>query len=335
MKSLVFPHRIKIGDTVRVIAPSYRVAAEDLTAGLAILESWGLEVQLGKYVLEHWGPFAGEDSRRLFDLQSALDDPDIQIIWCARGGYGLSRLIGHLDWTKFRKHPKWVVGFSDTTFLHLALFEQGFPSIHGPGLKQLAQHEACHRELHSILFDRGSKITWRNKEETPADKSPSSALLDQVFRLIGGNLTCVHDWANQWPLQVAHLPNDLCLMIEEVGEEPYRIDRMLEGLRRIRGIHPHTDDWGETDYPLFAHVLAGDFSDREGNLLRHYPAKTFPETIPKLLKRRWPTTLGFPAGHRKVNMPFVHGGKYRLVEKTNGQCSLTWLAPSAELPFPS
>ena len=97
-----------------------------------LAESWGLKVFIGDHVFNQNNHFAGTDEERASDFQKALDNPSIKAIWCARGGYGLSRIIDTLDFTAMQSHPKWVIGFSDITVLHAALQKKGIMSIHGP-----------------------------------------------------------------------------------------------------------------------------------------------------------------------------------------------------------
>src|SRR5699024_4272945 len=103
----------------------------DLEPAINILESWGLQVVLGKTLYESFHQFAGPDEIRLADFQTMLDDPDIKAIFSARGGYGTTRLLDQIIFTNFRQQPKWLIGFSDITALHSHIHNFGLESIHG------------------------------------------------------------------------------------------------------------------------------------------------------------------------------------------------------------
>ena len=111
------PPYLAIGDTVAITCPAKKLPRDILDA-VTLLESWGLNVVLGETVKASWHQFAGTDELRTSDMQRFLDDPNIKAIFAARGGYGTIRIIDRLDFSKFKKHPKWIIGFSDITVLH-------------------------------------------------------------------------------------------------------------------------------------------------------------------------------------------------------------------------
>ncbi len=129
---MIQPPRLAPGFTIGILCPAGAIPMEKVTICAHILESWGFQVRIGTTVGTKFGHFSASDSDRQKELQSMLDDPEIHAILCARGGYGLSRIIAGLDFTKFKANPKWVIGFSDITVLHAAIQKQGFQSIHGP-----------------------------------------------------------------------------------------------------------------------------------------------------------------------------------------------------------
>ena len=101
------PHFLKPGDTIGILAPARKVAAEELSEGIKILEGWGFNVRLGKNLFKEQNQFSGSDVERAADLQTMLDDEDVKAIISARGGYGTVRIIDQLDFSKFKQHPKW------------------------------------------------------------------------------------------------------------------------------------------------------------------------------------------------------------------------------------
>ena len=129
---MIRPSYLKAGDTVAIVAPAgiLKQDAEVIQKTKTLLNSWGLEVVFGEHLETKFHHFAGTDAQRCSDLQTALDNPNIKAIWCARGGYGTMRIIDNLDFEGFKTHPKWIVGYSDVTVLHNALNNMGYESLH-------------------------------------------------------------------------------------------------------------------------------------------------------------------------------------------------------------
>ena len=137
--TLIKPDYLKKGDTVAIVAPSGVLKNYDgyITKAKELLKSWDLNVIIGKNVFEDDGHFAGTDNQRSSDFQIALDNKNIKAIWCARGGYGAMRIIDNLNFEKFKKNPKWVIGYSDITAVHNDIHNQKSESIHGVMCKSL------------------------------------------------------------------------------------------------------------------------------------------------------------------------------------------------------
>ena len=131
MIQLKTPPPIKPGGKIRIVSPAGKVAEKYVLPAVEWLTQQGYKVELGKHVFDTHFQFAGTDDERLEDLQTALDDPETAAIICSRGGYGTVRIIDKLDFSRFRKHPKWLVGFSDITILHAAINQLGIATIHG------------------------------------------------------------------------------------------------------------------------------------------------------------------------------------------------------------
>ncbi len=117
---IIQPPFLKAGDTVVIVAPSGVLThlQKEIEQAKDLLKSWGLHVIIGEYIFNKSNHFAGKDEERYKDFQKALDNSTVSAIWCARGGYGAVRILDKLDYTKFKKHPKWLIGFSDITALH-------------------------------------------------------------------------------------------------------------------------------------------------------------------------------------------------------------------------
>ena len=271
------------GDRVAIVAPAGPFEREAFESGLAALQPrYRVEFQAGLF--QRYRYLAGDDSRRLDELRGALRDPQIKAVFCARGGYGAMRLLPHLE---ALRSPKPLVGFSDITALHLWLQQQGVVSLHGPVVTQLGrQSEALRQRLFALL-------------ESSAPASPLSGT-DTYVRgkvegpLIGGNLSVLSRL-----LATPYLPplEGAVLLLEDVGERPYRLDRMwthlaLAGVfRNVRGIVLGSFsgcDEPDADYTS-AEVLRG-LAEQTG----------------------LPCAAGFPIGHGELNEAVPLGVQVRL-----------------------
>ena len=234
----VWPAPLRTGSLVRVVAPSGPVDRDRLAAGVAILASWGLRVELGEHVpaVDERLPYlAGADALRARDVTVAWTDPEVAAVWAARGGYGSQRLLDHLDWARLRTAgPKHLVGFSDVTALLGRLGrELGQVTIHGPGAASLGQLNDVPtvESLQRLLLAAPTYGTVLVEGRTLVSGSVEG-------RLAGGNLSLIASEVGVEP------PPDgpLVLFFEEVGEPAYRVDRYLTQLLRagwldrVRGV---------------------------------------------------------------------------------------------------
>jgi muramoyltetrapeptide carboxypeptidase len=194
--------------------------------GIELLESWGLRVQTGRHVFDRTGYLAGPDDDRLDDLNEAFDDPAVRAVVCTRGGYGAQRIVDRLRLGA----PKHLVGFSDITALQLAVWRRaGWPSVHGPGGAWFDDRlpATSATSLHAALFTSGPLRSYTSEnEETGAVRVPGPPVRGV---LLGGNLAMLASTLGT--LDMPDLSGRI-LLVEDVGEAPYRVDRMLTHLRR-------------------------------------------------------------------------------------------------------
>ncbi|GAA3735792.1 S66 peptidase family protein [Salinactinospora qingdaonensis] len=228
---LTRPPRLRAGDRVSVVAPSGPVSRELLDKGCALLREWGLEPVLGSHVFDRhpkWDFLAGKDADRAADLQQAMTDPTTAAVLCARGGDGAHRTLDLLDFTALREAPpKAFVGYSDVTALHEAFaMELGRAGLHGPmpATAAFSNDAPTARGLRATLFDPESQM--RLTSPTAETLVPGTAR----GVLAGGNLSLLNDG-----MATPHsrpCAAETILLLEEVGEELRRIDRMLGQLLR-------------------------------------------------------------------------------------------------------
>ncbi|MBI4699766.1 MAG: LD-carboxypeptidase [Deltaproteobacteria bacterium] len=282
----IFPAPLGRGAVVRVIAPASPFEAPPAWRGLGWLAE-RYRVRFSRALFERAGYLAGSDERRLGELQNALREPDVAAIVTARGGYGASRVAHRVDWSVLRARPRWIVGFSDATALHVEAARVGVASLHACQLVALGRGDACGRAAFVAALEQ--PLAWRAWEDL-AVLAPGCA----DGTLFGGNLTLLHACAAAGRLL---LPERCVLLIEDVSERPYRIDRMLTTLHAGGHLRSVTA------------VVAGAFED----------CAPGPDgvSVPAVLAERLgllgvPVVAGAPVGHGRTNLPAVLGAPARV-----------------------
>lgn len=294
---LIRPPRLATGDTVALVSPASPPRSRRLLLlGKARLEQLGLRVEIGEHALAEHGYLAGPDRARLHDLEIAFRDPRIRAIFCTRGGFGASRFLDAFDLSVARRHPKALVGFSDITFLHLALLKAGVVSFWGPmPCTGLGWTPFSVRSLVRVLMAGGAagRVRFSSRRQA-ATLRPGIA----VGRLTGGTLSLLAASLGT-PYEVDTL--NRIVFLEDVGEEPYRVDRMLTQL-----------------------IAAGKLSDAAGIALgafqdarvRRSPGRRslrMPEVFADhLLTLKIPVLAGLAVGHIPDQVTLPYGIKARL-----------------------
>ena len=292
--NLIQPPFLKTGDTVAIVAPSgiLRNRTSEVEQAKNLLKSWGLHVVVGENVFNLNYHFAGTDEERRKDLQKAMDDPKISAIWCARGGYGTVRILDKLDYTKFKKNPKWLIGYSDITALHSQVHNEGFESLHAMMCTSLQDNNETIKETISTFKDAlfGTSLNYL-LEGSKYNKTGMTS-----GQLVGGNLTILHTMLGS---KTSIDTSGKILFIEEIGEYEYHIDRMLQSLKR-----------------------AGYFDNCKGVLVGNITKvrkNTTPWGVPveqlildALAEYNFPVAFNMPAGHEKDNRALIFGKNVEL-----------------------
>jgi muramoyltetrapeptide carboxypeptidase len=280
----VIPPLLREGDHVVVISPSRRITREQVDASWSVFKDWGLQAREGLSLWSSSGYFAGTDEERLEEWRQALGDPAVKAIFCARGGYGLTRIIDQIDLSIVKEHPKWIIGFSDITAIHLALDHRDIASIHGlmpaqygnPGVDQSLA------SLHDFLFE--GRI---NYHVDSFEKNRDGRVTAPV---IGGNLSLLAESLGT-PTEIN--TDGSILFIEEIDEYLYKIDRMMNQLKRA----------GKFEY--LAGVIVGDFSDTKDTAIPF--GKDIYDLIDSYLGGTYPVAYNFPIGHEDYNLTLPMG----------------------------
>jgi len=295
------PPFLRKNNTVALIATAKNFNQKEIKDALVILSKWGLNVKVGPNAFNQFNQFAGADNERLSDLQWALDDKNINAVFCIRGGYGTARIIDETYFSKFLKNSKWVIGFSDVTTLHASIQKMKIQSIHGlmPLSFGKKEYSSSLQKLKDTIF--GKKLSYK----IPSHKRNKTGSV--TAPIIGGNLSII--------CSLLGTNNELktkntILFIEDVSENLYRIDRMLIQLKRT-GI-----------LESLAGLVIGHFTDMQDNKVSF--GKNAYEIIEEAVARyNYPVCYGFPAGHEAENLPIILGATVEL-SVTKSNCTITF-----------
>jgi len=289
----VQPPSLKIGDTIAVVAPAGPIKKRDaLERGIAAMEKMGFRVQFNDRIFQSSRYLAGDDSSRAEELMRAFEDPSVQAIISVRGGYGCSRLIPLLVEKRLRSHPKIFMGFSDLTTLHLFFRRRfGWITFHGP--------MAASSALGSINPDHEKHLLslWTNPEYRPSFNF--SQLETWIPGTAEGILTggCLSIIAASIGTPYEIKTEGKILFLEDQGEPPYRLDRMLTHLYQANKLQS------------VAGLLLGKFGDCEPTEGGYTATDTLKEILSKL---NVPTIANFPAGHESDNWTLPLGAKAKI-----------------------
>jgi muramoyltetrapeptide carboxypeptidase len=292
---MIIPPDLKSGDKIRIVSPAGKINEPRVRNAEEWLHNQGFKVELGKHVFKEYFQFAGTDDQRLIDLQIALDDPDTAAIVCSRGGYGTIRIIDQLDFTQFKKSPKWLVGFSDITILHACINNLGVTSIHGAMPNSFDPHnknDGIVTENLVSLIDllTGEKASYKIKPEKL--NKPGVALAE----LVGGNLSIICSLlGTKYELDT----KGKILFLEDIDEYLYQTDRMMHQLKLAGKLEN------------LAGLVVGDFTDMKDNESPF--GLSIEEIILETVKEfDFPVCFGFPAGHDKKNLALLLGKVWEL-----------------------
>ncbi len=293
------PPYLKKGDTIGITCPAGYMAAEKAQACIKTLQSWGFGVMVGKTLgSKSKNYFSGTDEERMNEMQAMLDDENINAILCGRGGYGVGRIFDGLDFTKFKKKPKWIIGFSDVTILHAHLYTKiKVASLHAPMASAFIEGEnEFIQSLHKAIIGKKARYSCAPH---PFNKTGTV-----TAQLVGGNLSLL--------THIIGTPSNIStknkiLFIEDIGEQIYHIDRMLYQLKRSGKLEN------------LAGLIVGGFTDME-DTERPFGKKLHEIIRDIVAAYNFPVCFNFPVSHSKENYALKIGVPYRLkISKTKTQ----------------
>lgn len=283
------PNSLSPGDKVGIVCPARKISEAELSPAMASLKAWGFEPVLGRYALSEDHQYAGTDLQRSSDLQEMMDNPEIKAILCGRGGYGSLRIVDQIDFKEMRKHPKWLIGFSDITTFGIEAFNNNFAMIHGPmavSWNGETADEASREYLRQILIGKAPSYAYAPKEQELLRTGKAEG------RLIGGNLSMLSQLLGT---QSDFDTKSCILFLEDLSEYMYHLDRMFVHLKR------------SGKFENISGLIIGGFTDLKDNATPF--GKTLAEiVIDALGEKNIPVCFDFPVGHWPQNYPLIHGG---------------------------
>jgi muramoyltetrapeptide carboxypeptidase len=302
MKSLTIPPWLSDGDLISIVSPASWIEEKPVLEAVKMLEASGFRVSRGDHVFTRNGPFAGTDDERLSDMQQAIDNPEVSAVLCSRGGYGMSRILDQLDFTALKRRPKWFIGYSDITSLHLWLNNVcGVVSLHAemplnysnPGCSPLS-----YESMVKALRGEPEPVSWN---------AASEGSFTVQGPVTGGNISLIYSM-NGTPAQPD--TEGAILFIEEIGEQFYHVDRMLTSMRMTGMLNN-----------LSALLVGGMEKITEGE---HVFNQTVEEVVMNVAGAYgYPVLFNFPAGHISENRPLYMGRRAILNQKGN-VLTLSW-----------
>ncbi len=288
------PPYLKKEDTIGLICPAGYMSMDRVAECIRVLkDEWGYKVKVGKTVGgESASYFSGTDEERLADFQQMLDDDEVNAILCARGGYGMGRIIDQLNFKKFKKNPKWIIGYSDITVLHTHLYSNYYiSSLHAPMAGAFNDAGYINRyvqSLKSALEGKWAKYTCEPHELN----RPGEA----IGELVGGNLALL---AHVVGTDSDFKTKGRILFIEDIGEYLYNIDRMFYQLKRSGKLSK------------LAGLIIGGFTDMK-DTEKPFGKKIYEIIYDVIKEYKYPVCFGFPVSHEKENYALKIGAGYKL-----------------------
>ena len=294
----IIPAYLKEGGTIGITSPAGYITLAEIEPAANKLKEWGFQISIGNTIGKKYFTFGGTDEERLADFQQMLDDKKLDAILCARGGYGIVRIIDKLDFTQFTKHPKWVIGFSDITIMHNHLNRNyGIASIHSKMCNSFPDDWALAEPIQKESIESINKCLTGQKMSYTALPNVKNKTGVASGKLVGGNLKTIESLAGSGSDLVT---KNKILFVEDTGEYIYSIDRMFWNLKRTGKL---TNLQG---------LIIGGFKIKKDEGDEEF-GKTLEEIVlEKVAEYNYPVCFDFPVGHQKNNFALKCGVVHKL-----------------------
>ena len=287
------PPYLSPNDKVGIISTAKRIEPQEVEYALNVLKCWGLQPVIGPNAFSSDGFLAGTDAQRSADLQQMLDDTSIKAVFFTRGGYGTMRIIDQIDFTAFKKHPKWLVGYSDITLLHNHVQNFGIETLHAVMLQ--GYESSTPQSVESVrvaLF--GESIVYKvsaHSKNRLGDESINGTL-------VGGNLSMIYAAIGS---DSEIDTDDKILFIEDIDEYLYHYDRMLVALKRAGKL------------AKLKALVVGTLIDIKDSTIP-FGRDAYQITLEQTANYNYPVYFGFPAGHSSENLALILGREVTITQ---------------------
>jgi muramoyltetrapeptide carboxypeptidase len=298
------PPYLKVGDTIGITSSASYISLAEVQPAVQLMESWGFKVEVGSTVGKKDFTYGGTDDERTAELQQMLDNPNIKAIMCARGGYGMVRIIDRIDFKQFSKQPKWIIGFSDITVLHCHINSNfGIATLHSKMCNSFPDDWTKAEPIQITTIESIKHALLGEEMSYTANASTSNRLGKAEGQLIGGNLSIIQNMAGT--------KSDIetkgkILFVEDVDEYAYNIDRMLWNLKRTGKLDKLTG------------LIIGGFRLKPDTVGEEFGKTIYDIVLEKVKEYDYPVCFDFPVGHQRANFALKCGVKHVLEVGTMG-----------------
>ena len=292
----VSPVFLKAGDIIGITAPAGYITSGEIQSAVQKMESWGYKIKIGETIDKRDFTFGGTDEERAKDFQQMLDDSKIKAIMCARGGYGVVRIIDKLNWEKFKAKPKWIIGFSDVTVFHSHLNKNfGIASIHSKMCNSFPDDWSLAEPMQIETIESIQLALSGKKMKYTASPNPENKIGTGDGVLVGGNLKMLET--------LAGTKSDITTagkFVEDTGEYMYSVDRMFWNLKRTGKLSQ------------LKGLIVGGFKIKVDEDSDDF-GKTLQDVVLEKVKAyNYPVCFDFPVGHQRNNYALKCGVRHRL-----------------------
>lgn len=296
---MTVPTYLKRGDTIAICCPAGYMAAEKVNNCVTTLQNEGYNVLVGQTVGGNsQNYFSGTDEERLAELKQFLDNRKVKAVMCARGGYGVSRIIDKISFKKFLKHPKWIIGFSDVTVIHNFLFSNfKIAGLHASMAAAFNNNGAAGQNVQTMLAALKGEKSDYHLRPNHANKNGEA-----TGKLVGGNLTL---FTNGIGTLSDVNTNNCILFLEDLDEQLYHIDRMFVHLKRSGKLKK------------LAGLIIGGFTDLK-DTERPFGKNIYEIVLELVAEYDYPVCFHFPVSHGDDNVALKHGLKHKLIVAEEG-----------------
>lgn len=294
----IVPPYLKKGDTIGLTCPSGFITASECQSAITKIQEWGFKIKIGNTIGARNFTLAGTDQERCQDLQRMLDDPEVKAIMLGRGGYGAVRIIDGLNFTKFVQQPKWIIGFSDATVLHLHINRNfGIPTLHSKMCNSFPDDFSLADKIQLNTIDSIRKCLMGEKMSYAAPANQNNRTGKAKGILIGGNLSLIDNLCGS----ISDVnTTDKILFIEDVGEYLYKLDGMLWNLKRSGKL------------ARLKGLMIGNFRIKPDTPGEEFGKSLYEIVSEKVREYAYPVCFDFPVGHVKENYALKCGMLHEL-----------------------